>query len=60
MSRAPGRIKEILSVGLARPRTPELISTYEFSALAGRVWGSVREETRATMRGCSLDVPGDR
>lgn len=60
MSRAPGQIKEVLTVGLARPRTPELISTYEFSALAGRVWSSVREETRATMRGCSLDVRGDR
>jgi NitT/TauT family transport system ATP-binding protein len=48
MSSSPGRIKEVLAVGLPRPRGPELISTPEFGALVGRAWNSIREESART------------
>jgi NitT/TauT family transport system ATP-binding protein len=48
MSSGPGRIKEVLAVGLPRPRGPELISTPEFGALAARAWNSIREESART------------
>jgi NitT/TauT family transport system ATP-binding protein len=48
MSSSPGRIKEVLAIGLPRPRGPELISTPEFGALVGRAWNSIREESART------------
>jgi len=51
MSSRPGRIKEILTVGFPRPRSPDLIGTAEFGSLVGRVWSSIREESaRARVR----------
>jgi NitT/TauT family transport system ATP-binding protein len=44
MSRSPGRIKDVLTVGLPRPRSPELIAAPEFGALVARAWDSIREE----------------
>lgn len=50
MSRAPGRIRDVLTVGFPRPRSPDLIGTFEFSALVARVWSSVRAESDVTRR----------
>jgi NitT/TauT family transport system ATP-binding protein len=47
MSRSPGRIKDVLTVGLPRPRSPELIAAPEFGALVARAWDSIREEALA-------------
>ena len=48
MSAGPGRIKEVLSVELPRPRSPDLMSTPEFGSLVARVWSSIREESGRT------------
>jgi NitT/TauT family transport system ATP-binding protein len=45
MSRGPGRIKDVITVGFPRPRRPDLTSTPEFGLLVSRVWGSLREES---------------
>ena len=47
MSRSPGRIKDVLTVGLPHPRSPELIAAPEFGALVARAWDSLREEALA-------------
>jgi NitT/TauT family transport system ATP-binding protein len=44
MSRRPGRVKDVLSVGFPRPRGPDLIGTPEFGSLVARAWRSIREE----------------
>jgi NitT/TauT family transport system ATP-binding protein len=48
MSSGPGRVKEVLSVELPRPRSPDLMSTPEFGSLVARVWSSIREESVRT------------
>jgi NitT/TauT family transport system ATP-binding protein len=45
MSRGPGRIKDVITVGFPRPRSPDLISTPEFGALTAQAWNSIREES---------------
>jgi NitT/TauT family transport system ATP-binding protein len=45
MSRGPGQIKDLITVGFARPRSPDLIGTPEFGALTAQVWSSIREES---------------
>jgi NitT/TauT family transport system ATP-binding protein len=45
MSAGPGRIKDVITVGLGRPRSADLISTPEFGQLTARAWNSVREES---------------
>jgi NitT/TauT family transport system ATP-binding protein len=45
MSRGPGRIKDVITVGFPRPRNPDLISTPEFGALTAQAWNSIREES---------------
>lgn len=49
MSFRPGRIKEIISVDLPRPRTSEVISTPEFGTYVGRLWTLLREEASRGM-----------
>jgi NitT/TauT family transport system ATP-binding protein len=49
MSFRPGRIKEIISVDLPRPRTSEVISTPEFGTYVGKLWTLLREEASRGM-----------
>jgi ABC-type nitrate/sulfonate/bicarbonate transport system ATPase subunit len=45
MTNAPGRVKEIVPVGLTRPRSYEMLSTPEFRNLHQTVLGSIRAES---------------
>jgi NitT/TauT family transport system ATP-binding protein len=45
MSRGPGRIKDVVTIGFPRPRQPDLVSTPEYGAQSARIWGSIREES---------------
>lgn len=44
MTARPGRIKQVIQVPFARPRTPSLRATPEFGSLEDAVWTSLREE----------------
>jgi NitT/TauT family transport system ATP-binding protein len=46
MTGRPGRIKEILTVPLPRPRTPAIVEEEAFGRLRHRVLSSIREEAR--------------
>jgi NitT/TauT family transport system ATP-binding protein len=45
MSRGPGRIKDVVTIGFPRPRQPDLVSTPEYGMQSARIWGSIREES---------------
>ncbi|MCC6779998.1 MAG: ABC transporter ATP-binding protein [Hyphomicrobiales bacterium] len=50
MTARPGRIKEVIPIGLPRPRSLEMINSKEFGALFDRAFHSIREEVTAAMR----------
>jgi NitT/TauT family transport system ATP-binding protein len=50
MTARPGRIKDVLQVGLPRPRTQEMVSTPEFGRLYDRALHLIREEVLNAMR----------
>ena len=45
----PGRIKEVITVGLPRPRSLEMVNSPEFGALFDRTFHLIREEVTAAM-----------
>ena len=49
MSFRPGKIKEVISVDLPRPRSSEVIATPEFGLYVGRLWTLLREEASRGM-----------
>ena len=49
MTARPGRIKEVIPVGLPRPRSLDLVSTPEFGRLFDRTFHLIREEVTKTM-----------
>jgi NitT/TauT family transport system ATP-binding protein len=49
MTARPGRIKEVIPVGLPRPRSLEMVSSKEFGALFDRTFHLIREEVTAAM-----------
>ncbi len=51
MTARPGRIKSEMIVPLPRPRTPEMMSTPQFAAMAGSIRALIREESLAAMGG---------
>jgi NitT/TauT family transport system ATP-binding protein len=44
MSRHPGRLKEIVQIGLPRPRLDSMRLSADYQTLANRIWGLIREE----------------
>jgi ABC-type nitrate/sulfonate/bicarbonate transport system ATPase subunit len=50
MTARPGRIKEVIPIGLPRPRSLEMINSQEFGALFDRAFHLIREEVTAAMR----------
>ncbi|MBI2369538.1 MAG: ABC transporter ATP-binding protein [Deltaproteobacteria bacterium] len=51
MSVRPRRVKEVFEVGLPRPRKLEMRGWPHFSALALKIWASLRDEVERGMRG---------
>ncbi|MFN8455724.1 MAG: ABC transporter ATP-binding protein [Anaerolineae bacterium] len=50
MSRRPGRIKELVHVGIPRPRSQaEVRKSHEFSELFTRLWESLRDEVQESI-----------
>lgn len=49
MSARPGRVKDVVRVGLPRPRDSSVIGTPAFGALTGRIWENLREEALRAM-----------
>ncbi len=49
MTARPGRIKEVIPVGLPRPRSLEMINSTEFGTLFDRVFHLIREEVMTSM-----------
>jgi len=47
MGSHPGRIREIKSVDLPRPRKPEVRATAAFQALVDHIWQLIRDEAYA-------------
>ncbi len=49
MTFRPGRIKEVISIDLPRPRSSEIISTDAFGRYVGAIWQLLREEATLGM-----------
>jgi NitT/TauT family transport system ATP-binding protein len=49
MTARPGRIKEVIAVGLPRPRSLEMVNSAEFGALFDRTFHLIREEVMTAM-----------
>jgi len=54
MTARPGRIKEVITVGLPRPRTMDIVNSPEYGALFDRVFHLIREEVSKSMRDSAL------
>lgn len=51
MTRGPGRIREVLTVGISRPRSLQSESTREFLDLRMKIWNIIRSEVERSMTG---------
>ncbi|MBV8458260.1 MAG: ABC transporter ATP-binding protein [Acetobacteraceae bacterium] len=51
MTARPGRIKEMLEVGLPRPRSVDMLASPEFMRLKRRIMGSIHEEALRSFMG---------
>jgi NitT/TauT family transport system ATP-binding protein len=49
MTARPGRIKEVITVDLPRPRSLELVSTKDFGLLVDRAFHLIREEVMKSL-----------
>ena len=50
MTSVPGRIKEIIAIGIDRPRDSRMESTPEFINMRLRIWNSIRSEVEKAMQ----------
>jgi NitT/TauT family transport system ATP-binding protein len=55
MTQRPGRIKAIIDIPLARPRSAELRHSPEFAALRQRAWEVLKDEVQIGLRPRSLE-----
>jgi NitT/TauT family transport system ATP-binding protein len=50
MTSVPGRIKEVISIGIPRPRDLQMESSKEFMELRMKIWNIIRSEVEKSMR----------
>lgn len=60
MTARPGRIKEVLQVGLPRPRSLEMVNSKAFGALFDRAFHLIREEVMKSMAQQAMALEGSR
>jgi NitT/TauT family transport system ATP-binding protein len=51
MTSSPGRIREVITVGISRPRDLQMESTQEFVDIRMKIWNSIRHEVEQSMTG---------
>jgi NitT/TauT family transport system ATP-binding protein len=51
MTRGPGKIREVITVGISRPRNLQMESTQEFVDIRMKIWNSIRSEVEQSMTG---------
>jgi NitT/TauT family transport system ATP-binding protein len=56
MTARPGRIKEVISIDLPRPRAFEMIGSQQFGSLFDRIFHLIREEVMKAMEQQAADV----
>jgi NitT/TauT family transport system ATP-binding protein len=56
MTSVPGRIREVIPVGMSRPRDIRIESTREFLDMRMRIWNSIRSEVERSMAGDLYDA----
>jgi NitT/TauT family transport system ATP-binding protein len=54
MTSSPGRIREVMTVGISRPRNLQIESTQEFVDIRMKIWNSIRSEVEQSMMGGAL------
>lgn len=55
MTSEPGRVREIFTVGIARPRDLQIESTHEFTDMKLMIWNCIRSEVERSMTRVSHD-----
>jgi NitT/TauT family transport system ATP-binding protein len=53
MTRGPGKVREVITVGISRPRNLQIESTREFVDIRMKIWNSIRSEVEQSMTGGS-------
>jgi NitT/TauT family transport system ATP-binding protein len=56
MTCGPGKIREVITVGISRPRNLQIESTQEFVDLRMKIWNSIRSEVEQSMAGDLYDA----
>ena len=51
MTRTPGKIREVITVGISRPRELQIENTQEFVDIRMKIWNSIRSEVEQSMTG---------
>jgi len=60
MTARPGRLRDLIDVGLPRPRDPEVTTTAEFMRLKAHILAQVREESRLALSAAGGTEPPAR
>jgi len=56
MTRGPGKIREVITVGISRPRNLQIESTQEFVDIRMKIWNIIRSEVEQSMTGDRYDA----
>jgi NitT/TauT family transport system ATP-binding protein len=56
MTRSPGKIREVMTVGISRPRDLRIESTQKFLEMRMKIWNIIRSEVEQSMTGDRYDA----